>query len=149
MTSLELALSDLAKAQANGATTRERLRAVRQVVIDHCSATLGIEPPVPPSLGEVLRLALHTQSAPARSACVVLLVHALAVPGLVPPALSSDVCALAESALRDVLLRAAFPFDGTIEAKMHVLERLHATLDELLRPLEPTFPNWIQGLHAG
>jgi hypothetical protein len=30
-----------------------------------------------------------------------------------------------------------------------VLERLHATIGELMEPLEPTFPSWIQGLHAG
>jgi hypothetical protein len=29
-----------------------------------------------------------------------------------------------------------------------VLQRLHATIGELMHPLEPTFPNW-QGLYAG
>jgi len=149
MANLEQALSDLAKARASGETARARLRAARQVVIDHCRAALAIESPAPLSLAEVLRLALNAPANPARRTCAVLLVHAMAVPGLVPPASSGDACALTESALRDVLQRAAYPFDGTIEARIQVLERLHATLDDLMQPLEPTFPNWIQGLHAG
>ena len=148
MTTLEQTLGNLAKAQASGGTTRAGLRAARQVAIEHCRAALRIEPSAAPSLGEVLRLALSAPATAARRACAVLLVHALAVPGLIPPASSGDVCALTESALRDVLLRAAYPFDGTIEAKMRVLERLHTTLDDLLQPLEPTFPNF-QGLYAG
>jgi hypothetical protein len=28
-------------------------------------------------------------------------------------------------------------------------ERLHTTIGELMEPLEPTFPGWIRGLHAG
>jgi hypothetical protein len=58
------------------------------------------------------------------------------------------VCALAESGLRDVLLRCGYPFGGSLEDKMRVLERLHASIAELAQPLEPTFPNW-QGLYAG
>jgi hypothetical protein len=66
------------------------------------------------------------------------------------PARSAGVvCALAEGALRDVLLRCGYPFGGSIEEKLRVLERLRATIGELMQPLEPTFPNWIRGLHAG
>jgi len=78
----------------------------------------------------------------------VLLVHALAVPGLVPAGCAEDVCGLVEGALRNVLLRSGYPFGGLIEAKMRALQRLHASLAELMQPLQPTFPNW-QGLYAG
>jgi hypothetical protein len=66
----------------------------------------------------------------------------------VPPGSAANVCALVEGALHDVLLRCGYPFGGSIERKMQVLERLHATISELMQPLEPTFPNW-QGLYAG
>jgi hypothetical protein len=75
-------------------------------------------------------------------------VHALAVRGLVPASSGGDVCALVEGALRDVLLRCDYPFGGSIDEKMRVLERLHTSIGELMQPLEPTFPNW-QGLYAG
>ena len=78
-----------------------------------------------------------------------LVVHALAVPGLVPAVAANDVCTLVERALRDVLLRCGYPFGGSVEEKLRVLERLHVRIDDLMQPLEPTFPSWIQGLHAG
>ncbi len=84
----------------------------------------------------------------ARRVCAVFLVHALAVRGLVPASSGGDVCALVEGALRDVLLRCGYPFGGSIDEKMRVLERLHTSIGELMQPLEPTFPNW-QGLYAG
>jgi hypothetical protein len=71
------------------------------------------------------------------------------VPGLVPAACAGDVYSLLESALRDVLLRCSYPFGGSIDEKARVLERLHTTIGELMEPLEPTFPGWIRGLHAG
>ncbi len=81
-------------------------------------------------------------------ACAVLFVHALAVRGLIPNASAGDVCRLMESALRNPLLRCGYPFGGSTEEKMQVLERLHRTIGELMQPLQPTFPNW-QGLYAG
>jgi len=77
-----------------------------------------------------------------------LAIHALGVPGLIPPAASADVCALAESGLNSVLLRCSYPFTASVAEKTAVLERLHRTIGELMQPLEPTFPNW-QGLYAG
>ena len=113
-----------------------------------CVAALGMEPTGLPSVVSVIRLATEAPARPTRRSCAVLLVHALAVPGLVPAASARDLCALVEGALRDVLLRCGYPFGGSIGEKMRVLQRLHATIGELMQPLEPTFPNW-QGLYAG
>ena len=148
---LDEALRDFAQALAAGESARgrnARLRAAQEVVVHRCLAALGNEPPPTLSVGAVVRLAAVAPSRPARRVCAVLLVHALAVRGLVPPASAGDVCGLMEGALRDVLLRAGYPFGGSIEEKMRVLERLHSTIGELMQPLEPTFPNW-QGLYAG
>jgi hypothetical protein len=111
-------------------------------------AALGKEPVGQPSIAAAIRLAMEASERSKRRACAVLLVHALTVPGLIPAASSGDLCALMEGALRDVLLRCLYPFGGAIEEKMHVLQRLHAAIGELMQPLEPTFPNW-QGLYAG
>ena len=147
----ETALRDLATAleAADGARGRNaRLQAARQVVVRHCMAALGVEPIGQQSVASAVRLAVDAPTRSARRACALLLVYALTVPGLVPAASAGDVCALMEGALRDVLLRCAYPFGASIEERMRVLERLHAKIGDLLQPLEPTFPNW-QGLYAG
>ena len=149
---VEEALRHLADAMAavGGSRGRDsRMQAIRQALARGCIAVLGIEPPGPPSIAALIRLAAEAPDRTARRACAVLVVHALAVPGVVSVASACDVCALVEGALRDVLLRCGYPFGGSIEEKSRVLERLHATIGELMQPLEPTFPNWIQGLHAG
>ncbi len=149
---LEATLHDLASALEAGGTTRRRdgrLRPARQIVAGRCAETLRIETPGQPSIGEVVRAAADTPEGPARRDCAILLVHALAVPGLVPSEAAGEVCSLMESALLRVLLRCGYPFGGSVEEKMHVLERLHARIGELLEPMEPTFPRSIQGLHAG
>lgn len=151
-TTLDLAqvLLDLsaALAEENGLRSREaRMRAARLIVTRRCLATLGIEQ-AEHSLPATIRLALEASNPAARRACAVLLVHALAVRCLLPNAVASDVRRLVESALRNPLLRCDYPFNGSTEEKMRVLERLHHTIDELMQPLQPTFPNW-QGLYAG
>ncbi|MEJ0020876.1 MAG: hypothetical protein WDN25_30875 [Acetobacteraceae bacterium] len=117
-------------------------------MIRHCLSAMEAAPHGETTLGAVARLATTAPSRPARRACAALMVHALAIPGLVPAAASGDVCALVEAALRDVLLRCDYPSGGTHDEKMLVLQRLHARLDELMQPLGPTFPNW-PGLYAG
>jgi hypothetical protein len=116
------------------------------VLVGQCAAALGLGARQP-SIAEVIRLAAGAPRS-ARRDCAVLVVHALAVPGVVPPASGADVCTLAETALRGALLRCGYPFGGPVEERMRVLRRLHANIAELLQPLEPTFPNW-QGLYAG
>ena len=147
---LEQALLDLSGALAERASSHNRdarMRAARQVVVRWCLATLRIEQPET-SVAAAIRLAMDASDPVARRACAVLFVHALAVHGLVPNASASDMCRLMESALRNPLLRCAYPFSGSTEEKMQVLERLHRTIGELMQPLQPTFPNW-QGLYAG
>jgi hypothetical protein len=149
---LDEALQALAAAlnAADGERGRDaRMRAAREVLVGCCAAVLGTEPTGRLSVTGMIRLAMEAPDRPARRACAVLVVRALAMPGLVPPGSAGDVCALVEGALRDVLLRCGYPFGGTIEEKIRVLERLHAKLGELMQPMEPTFPNWIQGLHTG
>ena len=148
---LEAALGELAAAlaAANGRRSRgARWQEARRVLVHRCAEAMTIEPSGVASVASVIRLAGGCPARPARRACAVLVVHALAAPGLVPSGSSADVCALAESGLRDVLLRCGYPFGGSLEDKMRVLERLHASIAELAQPLEPTFPNW-QGLYAG
>ena len=149
---LNAALRDLAGALETPEAGRGRGRGTRQrtaqlVIAKHCLSELGAAA-AEPSMAAVFRLLRTTDNRPANRQCMVLLLHALAVRGLIPPALAADLCALAEASLRDVLLRCDYPFGGSTEQKMQVLERLHRTIDELLQPLQPTFPNW-QGLYAG
>lgn len=145
---LQQALRELSAALETAGGREARLRAARQVLVDRSLAALGIEAPAHSSLDTAIRLTLDASSKPARRICAVLMVHALAVPGLLPPAALDDVRTLIESALRDVLLRCGYPFAGSAEEKLRVLRRLPASLSELMQPLEPTFPNW-QGLYAG
>ena len=120
----------------------------RQVIVDHCLLVLGEDATRNASIAEALRLAAAAADPAAKRDCALLVIHALGVPGLIPPAANAEVCALAESGLNSVLLRCDYPFAGSFAEKTAVLERLHRTIGELMQPLEPTFPNW-QGLYAG
>ncbi len=145
------ALRDLTEAlsAAEGASSREaRFRSARKVLVDHSLAALGAECPSANSIAAVARLAAESTNPSGRRDCALLMLHALAVRGLVPAAAYGDVCTLVESGLRAALLRGGYPFGGTIAERMSVLERLHRTIGDLMQPWEPTFPNW-QGLYAG
>ena len=141
-------LEDLSDVLAAGKGARDRLRNGRLFVTKACLTALGMEPAPQHTLPGVLRLAVAAPNHAVRRDCAVLLLHALAVPNLVPVEAHRDVCALVESTLRSALLRCSYPFGGSTEAKVGVLERLHARIAELMEPLQPTFPNW-QGLYAG
>jgi hypothetical protein len=145
---LEQALRDLSEALAVADGARDRLRAARRVSVNACLAALGIEPTPQPSLPQVIHLALSSPDRAARAECAVFLMHALAVPNLVPVAAYVDLCALTEGALRGPLLRGHYPFGTTVEDRTHALTRLSARIGELMEPMEPTFPNW-PGLYAG
>lgn len=145
---IEAACEQLADVLAASVSGRQAtLRAARQVVIDQCLVALGQERRSG-SLAEVLRQAAASPDPAAKRDCALLAIHALGVPGLIPPAAAADVCALAEAGLNSVLLRCSYPFAGSLADKTAVLARLHRTIGELMQPLEPTFPNW-QGLYAG
>jgi hypothetical protein len=145
---LERALRDLAETLAAGGSARDRLRSARRVAVRECLAALCIEPGSQHSLPATISLALAAPDRAARRDCAVLLLHALAVPNLVPVAALGDLCALIEGALRTALLRGSYPFGAPLEERIRVLERLHARIGELTEPLEPTFPSW-PGLYAG
>jgi hypothetical protein len=145
---LDRALRDLSDALGTGNRPRNRLRHARRFLVGTCLTALGLELAAQHSLPGVLHLIAVSPNRVARRDCAVLLVHALAVPGLMPAEAYRDICSLAEESLRAALLRCAYPFGGSIEAKIAVLERLHTKIAELMEPLQPTFPNW-QGLYAG
>jgi hypothetical protein len=148
MMNLARAVRDLADALAAGVSTRDRLQAARRGIVRECLMALDVETASQPSLPAAIRLALASSDRAARRDCAVLLLHALAVPNLIPAAAHGDLCALAESALRTALLRSDYPFGRALDNRIRVLARLHTSISELLKPLEPTFPNW-PGLYAG
>ena len=148
---LQAALRDLSETMAGAdraATPEARLRLARRVLISRGLEAVKIEPPSNPTLDTVIRAAASAPQTPSRQTFAVLMVHALAVRGLVPTGTASNVRNLIESALPHVLLRSGYPFGGTAYEKHQALDRLHTKIDELLEPLQPTFPNW-QGLYAG
>lgn len=145
---LERALHDLGEAIAVGGGSHDRLRAARRVAVRECLTALRTQPMPQPSFPGAIRLALSSPDRAARVECAVFLLHALAVPNLVPVAAYADLCALAEGALRTPLLRSLYPFGASVEDRVRVLAHLHKNLGELMEPMEPTFPNW-PGLYAG
>jgi hypothetical protein len=100
------------------------------------------------SLDDVIRIASTTPQTRAIRDFAVLLLHALAVDGLLPSRgqAERDTRSFLEHALLNPLRRAGYPFDGPVYEKRRALSRLHTTIDEHFRPPEPTFPAWIQGL---
>jgi hypothetical protein len=141
-------LSDTITGADRAATREARLRLARRILISRGLETVNIEPPTNPTLDAVIRAAALAPQTSSRQTFAVLVVHSLAVSGLVPTGTASDVRILIESALPHVLLRSGYPFGGTAYEKRQALDRLHTKIDELLEPLQPTFPNW-QGLYAG
>jgi hypothetical protein len=131
----------------------DRFRAARQLLVTRGAEALHIDPVAVPGIADVVSCAAGAAASPARRAFAVLIVVALGEPGLLSvrssqARLDRDIHALLESALPDVLRRSGYPFGGDLDAKRHSLARLHASIDEYLRPLEPTFPAWLSGLPA-
>jgi hypothetical protein len=132
----------------------KRLRAGRNVLIVWGCEALGIEHSAGLPLHDLIAIAVDAPPTAARRSFSMLLVHALAVEGLVASKshrseLDRNVCALIESTLPAVLQRFGYPFSSDTYERRRSLDRLHVTIDDLLRPLEPTFPPGIQGLYAG
>jgi hypothetical protein len=153
---LEQAIRDLHQASSERPepNTASRIRASRQVLIGRGCEAFGTERSASLSLHDLLTTAMNTPATAGRKAFAVLLVHALAVEGLVASRqdrgqLDRDICAFVESALPTVLQRSGYPFGAETYERRRSLERLHTMIDELLQPLEPTFPPAIQGLYAG
>jgi hypothetical protein len=118
------------------------------VLVDRGIEALGITPRPGLSFGDFVRIAIDAPATETRRAYAVLLVHALGVPGLLPARgqAASDTQSLLERALLNPLRRAGYPFDGTPYDKRQALGRLHLTIDEHLRPPEPSIPRWIHGV---
>jgi hypothetical protein len=153
---LEQAVHDLHQALDEQAepNAASRLRAGRKVLVEQGCEALGIERSASLPLHDLIAIAVNAPPTAARRAFGVLLVHALAVEGLVASQshrgqLDRNVCALIESTLPAVLQRFGYPFGSETYERRRSLERLHTVIDELLQPLEPTFPPTIQGLYAG
>ena len=153
---LEQALRDLHQAsdEQTEPNAASRLRAGRQVLIVRGCEAFGIEHSANLSLHDLITIAVNAPSTAARRAFAVLLVHALAVEGLVASKshrgqFDKSLRAFVESALPTVLRRSGYPFGSDTYERRRSLERLHTMIDELLLPLEPTFPPRIQGLYAG
>jgi hypothetical protein len=92
------------------------------------------------SLGDVLLHAVNAPRTPDRRSFAVLVIDALAINGLIPSTseradIDRNVCALAESALPEVLDRFKYPFKGQSYEKRRELEGLRASVVELLSPL--------------
>ncbi len=130
--------------------TPERLNAARQWLIARGTEALRIEPATAPALADVIRDATSAPASPPRQSFAVLIVAALPVPGLLSSRtsrarLERDVCALIETALPHVLLRAGYPFGAELDVRQRHLVMLAASIDEYLRPLEPSIPTWLSG----
>jgi hypothetical protein len=152
---IEAARFELNRALNSAAHANLRFRAAIAVLADCGTRALSIAPgsgPSPrepgPSLDAILRIAAEAPPTEARRAFAVLLVHAIAVPGLLPA--RGETARLIQSCLEHALLnplrRAGYPFDGPRYDKRQALEALHATIDEHLHPLEPSIPRWIHGI---
>jgi hypothetical protein len=92
------------------------------------------------SLGDVLLHAISAPRTPDRRSFAALVIDALAVDGLIPSTseradIDRNICALAESALPEVLDRFKYPFRSQNYEKRRALEGVHARIVELLSPL--------------
>ena len=122
--------------------------AARERLIKRGVETLQISPRPGISLDEVLRVALNAPSSEARREFAVLLVFAVGIDGLLPTRGETErlIQSFLEQALLNPLRRAAYPFSGTAYDKRQALAGMHATIEEHLRPFEPSIPRWMHGV---
>ncbi len=142
---LEAARQALAEAVAAGAADanpKMRFRVARSLLRD--MATQATEGPLGQSLADAIRATEERPNTTAMRVFAVVLVHALGVPGLVDTGLPA-IQRFLERVLHHTLRRARYPFEGTADQKRLALERLHLTIEDDMRPLEPSIPTWIPG----
>jgi hypothetical protein len=141
---------DLAKAliAAPDSGNTVRFRAAREILIEHGAAAVALSPAIGRSLEDIVALASRAPVTPPLRVFAVLLVTALATDGLLPSRGEAEnrLRLLLERVLLNPLRRAGYPFDGTNYEKRQALTRLHKTIDEHLRPPEPSIPRWIHGI---
>jgi len=128
------------------APVEQRIRAARELLIKRGVEALRI--PSRPILDEIIKVAIAAPSTEARREFAVLLVHALGIEGVLPTRGQTErlLQSFLERALLNPLRRAGYPFHGTTYDKRQVLAGLHATIEEHLRPLEPSIPGWLHGV---
>ena len=145
---LEAARSDLVRAATGSSQSGPRFAAARLVLVNRGVEAVGMALRPGISLDEIVRIAIDAPSTEARRAFAVLLVHAFGIPGLLPSRgpTADAIMALLERALLNPLRRAGYPFDGSPYDKRQAVAVLHATIDEHLRPPEPSIPRWLHGL---
>lgn len=150
---LEQARATLRRAVAadGGAPADDRFRTARQFLIACGVEAAPAGASLVAGLPELIRRAASAPASPARRIFAVLIVDALGVPGLLPAGgsqarLDRAVCGLLENALPDVLLRSGYKFGDNLDAKRCSLAALVGSIDDHLRPPEPTFPAWLSGL---
>jgi hypothetical protein len=128
------------------APIQQRVRAARELLIKRGAEALQIPPP--PVLDEIIRVAIAAPPTEARREFAVLLVYALGVKGALPIRGETEclIQSFLERALLNPLRRAGYPFNGTAYDKRQALAGLYHTIDELLRPIEPSIPRWLHGV---
>jgi hypothetical protein len=126
----------------------QRVRAAREWLVKRGTETLQIPPHPGIALDEIIRVAIGAPPTEARREFAVLLVLGLGIDGLLPARGNTErlIQSFLEQALLNPLRRAGYPFGGTAYDKRQALAGLHTTIDEHLRPLEPSIPRWIHGV---
>jgi hypothetical protein len=144
---LELARADLMHALQAETRSGARFAAAHTILIDRGQEAFDLPASGARSLHDIVRIAADAPPSRARRDFAVLLVHALGVSGLLPNRGEAEaaVRSFLERALLNPLRRAGYPFDGTPYDKRGFLAALHVSIDEHLRPPEPSIPRWIHG----
>ncbi|HEX3993041.1 MAG TPA: hypothetical protein VHX39_17860 [Acetobacteraceae bacterium] len=134
------------------APPEQRVRNTRDLLRKRGTEAFQIPPgQIPPgpgiALDEILRIAIGKSPTDARREFAVMLVYAIGIEGVLPMRGETErlIRSFLEQALLNPLRRAGYPFDGTAYDKRQALAGLHATIEEHLRPLEPTMPRWLHG----
>jgi hypothetical protein len=130
------------------APVKQRVRATRELLITRGIDALQIPPHPGIALDEVIRSAIGAPPTDVRREFAVLLVYAAGVEGVLPTRGVTErlIQSFLERTLLNPLRRAGYPFNGRAYDKRQALAGLHATIDEHLRPLEPSIPCWLHGV---
>jgi hypothetical protein len=141
---------DFAAVLAASAGAQERLSAARHWLIARGAEAVQIDAGAAPGLTELIRRAASAPAGPERRVFAVLILDALAAPGLLladgsRTRLERDVCTLLEQALPHALVRSGYPFGSDLDARWRHLVPLASVIDDYLRPLEPSIPTWLSG----
>jgi hypothetical protein len=145
---IEAIRAELISALDVGAQVEQRCRAARELLIKRGIETLQIPPRPGIAFDEIIRGAIGAPPNEARREFAVLLIYALGIEGVLPGRGETErlIQSFLEHALLNALRRAGYPFDGSPYDKRQALAGLHATIDEHLRPLEPSIPRWLHGV---